>query len=212
MFKRKKKKQAEAVLEQIEEEIDKTENESVDFSDFNPDKDSNDSNETEELFEVLVKDEPNVEIGPPESEELQIELESELEEDTKDLNEYFEESKSKKELKKDKKKQKKSKRQKKKDKDLQDIKDRKMFKFNGKKYTKVEDFIVYLNEHFLDIDEIAKEILEDENFYGWVSKNSGIFEDSLKEFKKIKEIIEKQNNSRFSLVNFCVSIYNILKI
>ena len=111
----------------------------------------------------------------------------------KDLNKFFEEGKekSKKLRKTEKKEKKKSKRSKKKEHDLQDVKDRKIFRYRNKKYTKVEDFVKFLLDHYLDLDEIAAEVLDDENFYGWVSKRSGIFEQSLKEFKEMKEKIEE---------------------
>lgn len=145
----------------------------------------------EQLTEILVEDKVQ-ETKKPEEEKI-------------DITEYFEtddkgdeeakkkEPKQKKERKqkKEPKKKKKSKRKKRKERDLQDVKDRKVFKYNNKKYTKVEDFIKYLNDNYLDIDKIAKEVLDDENFYGWLSKRSGVFEQSLKEFKEIKEKIEK---------------------
>jgi hypothetical protein len=89
---------------------------------------------------------------------------------------------------------KKSKKRKKSKKDLleEQIKDQKIYRYNNKKYTKVEDFITYLNAHYLDIEEIAREVLDDENFFGWVNKNSGMFQQSLKQFKEIKEKIEKK--------------------
>ena len=121
----------------------------------------------------------------------------------KELSTFFEENKEsskklkrsdKKALKKaDKEKSSKKNRKTKKDKLQEDIKNQKIFRYNGKKYTKVEDFIVYLNEHYLDIEEIAEEVLEDENFFGWINKNSGVFAKSLKEYKEIKAKIE--NNS-----------------
>ena len=90
-------------------------------------------------------------------------------------------------------KKKKSRRKSKKEQLEQQIKDQKLFRYNNKKYTKVEDFITYLNAHYLDIDVIAREVLDDENFFGWVNKNSGVFQQSLKEFKEIKEKIENKS-------------------
>ena len=184
MFKRKKKQEevielvevTNEVIEEsevIEEVIDK---QNLDFTDFVPEEDS------------PIKDDPVI------KDQIYVD-QSEIakENPKKDLNTFFEKDKKQtKKLKtKDKKPKKQSKRAKKKEKMLQDVKDRKLFKYGKKKYTKVEDFVRYLNEHYLDMDVIAKEVLDDEYFYGWVSKNSGIFEQSLKEFKQIKEKIEK---------------------
>lgn len=119
----------------------------------------------------------------------------------KELSAYFEESKTKnkklnkaekKALSKSNHKGKKNKASKK-DKLQEDIKNQKAFRYDGKKYTKVEDFIAYLNAHYLDIEEIAEEVLEDENFFGWINNNSGVFAKSLKEFKEIKAKIENKS-------------------
>lgn len=75
----------------------------------------------------------------------------------------------------------------------EDVKNQKVFRYDGKKYSKVEDFITYLNQHYLDIETIAAEILDDENFFGWVNKNSGRFAASLKEFKEIQAKIENKS-------------------
>jgi hypothetical protein len=64
--------------------------------------------------------------------------------------------------------------------------------FRNVKYTKVEDFIKYLDIHYLDIENISKEALRDEKFLLWISKKSNVFEDSVKQFKEIKEKIEKK--------------------
>jgi len=111
----------------------------------------------------------------------------------KELGEYFEEDrkKSKKLRVKDKKDKKQSKRQLRRAKEFADIKDRRIFRYDNKKYNKVEDFIKYLNDHYKDIDDVASEIMNDENFFGWINKKSGFFDDSLKKFKEIKEKIEK---------------------
>lgn len=126
--------------------------------------------------------------------------EEEVPQPKKELSTYFEESKesNKKLSKKEQKaniKDKKSKKNKKSKRDelAEDIKNQKVFRYDGKKYSKVEEFITYLNEHYLDIDKISEEVLEDENFFGWVNKNSGVFAKSLKEFQEIKTKIE--NNS-----------------
>ncbi len=135
--------------------------------------------------------------------ELDKEPKSEDVEKKKELSTYFEENKEKtKKLKRvDKKALKKASkednekqhRKSKKEKIQEDIKNQKVFRYDGKRYTKVEDFVTYLNEHYLDIEKISEEVLEDENFFGWVNKNSGVFSKSLEEFKKIKAKIE--NNS-----------------
>jgi len=121
-------------------------------------------------------------------------------EEKKELSTYFEASKdnSKKSKRKDKhhkkdiKKGKKTKKQSKKDKLEEDVKNQKLFRYEKKKYTKVEDFITFLNEHYLDIDKISGEVLDNENFFGWISKNSGVFNQSLKEYKEIKAKIENK--------------------
>ena len=94
---------------------------------------------------------------------------------------------------KEEKKTKKSKKQTKREKNFQDLKDQKAFRFRGKRYTKIEDFVAYLHDHYIDIEEISREVLDDENFFGWVSKKSGIFDVSLKEFKEIKAKIEDKS-------------------
>jgi hypothetical protein len=137
--------------------------------------------------------------------------EQEEPQEKKDLNAYFREQRAKKQKLQPKTKppvtktqetnegeeeqtDKKSKKRKKTKKDLleEQIKDQKIYRYNNKKYTKVEDFITYLNAHYLDIEDIAREVLDDENFFGWVNKNSGMFQQSLKQFKEIKEKIEKK--------------------
>ena len=143
--------------------------------------------------------------GKEVEEEPTVTEQAEETEEKKDIRTYFEENqKNNKKLRKGKKeevieqpeesnKKKKKKRKSKKEKMLEDIKDQKLFRFNNKKFTKVEDFITYLNEHYLDIDDIAVEILEDENFFGWINKNSGKFQQSLQEFKELKKKIEKKS-------------------
>ena len=83
------------------------------------------------------------------------------------------------------------KEQPKQDREFLDLEDKQIFKYEKKKYIKVEDFIKYLNEHYKDIDKIAKIVLDDEDFYGWVSEKSGVFHESLQKFKEIKENIEE---------------------
>jgi len=125
-------------------------------------------------------------------------------EEKKELSTYFDANKdnSKKSNRKDKhakinteagKKQKKqSKRQSKRDQLEEDVKNKKLFRYDNKKYIKVEDFITFLNQHYLDIEKISEEVLDNENFFGWINKNSGVFNQSLKEYKEIKAKIENK--------------------
>ena len=113
-----------------------------------------------------------------------------------DLNSFFEASKHQKKLKRsDRKKYSKrelKRRKKRQNKHIPDeIKDQRVFKFRKKKYKDVQEFITYLNDHYLDIDDVAHDVLADENFFGWVGKKSGVFPQSLAQFKQIKETIEK---------------------
>lgn len=116
--------------------------------------------------------------------------------DKVDLNEFFEASKEQKKLKRRDKKQysrKELKRRKKRQTRSRvpdDIRDQKVFLFRKKRYKTVEDFIKYLNDHYLDIDDVASEVLADENFFGFVGKKSGVFPQSLQEFREIKKKIE----------------------
>ncbi len=109
---------------------------------------------------------------------------------SKDLSAFFNANKKQTKKLRKKKLSKKEKRKLKRKKKNLPIKDQKVFRFRKKKYSKVEDFITYLNEHFLEADEIAQEVFDDENFFGWISKKSGIFDVSLKEFKEIRAKIE----------------------
>ena len=94
--------------------------------------------------------------------------------------------KEKKQDKKKKAKKKKSKKEKAKEVKFSSVRNQKVFVFRNKKYVKVEDFIKYLNNHYLEIDKISQEVLDDEKFYGWLSKKSGVFDESIKQFKEIK--------------------------
>ena len=111
-------------------------------------------------------------------------------EERKDLSSYFDANKKQTRKMKKKKLTKKEKKKLKKQKKRKTLKDQKIFRFRKKKYSKVEDFIIYLNQHFLEGDEIAREVLDNEDFFGWISKKSGIFDISLKKFTEIKEEIE----------------------
>ena len=142
-------------------------------------------------------DEDEIEITSLKEAKVNKEEKEDLEEDAKDkkeLSSYFEKSKkdNKKIKEKPIKEKKKSRRQKNKETQFSNIKDQKVYIFRNKKYTKVEDFINYLNNHYLEIDVISQEVLDDERFYGWLSKKSGVFEDSINQFKEIKEKIEKK--------------------
>ena len=149
----------------------------------------------EEVFDdedIVVEEEPEVEDV---IEEVVKQPEPKKKGKKKDLNKFFEQDQKKVEKFKKKKEKppkvkKKSKRQLQKEKDYEAIKDKRIFKYKGKKYTKVEDFIKYLNDHYLDIEQIASDVLEDENFLGWISKKSGTFSESIKKFKEIKQEIE----------------------
>ncbi len=117
----------------------------------------------------------------------------------KKFEEYFEQNRAPqeepKEEKKVKKKEKKPKRvSRKKRKEIEefnDIKKRRVYKYKRKKYTKVQDFIKYLNGHYLDLDEIADKVLTDENFHGWLKKRSKRFDESISDFR---DIVEKIGN------------------
>jgi len=64
--------------------------------------------------------------------------------------------------------------------------------FRNIEYSEIEDFIEYLDSNYLDIENISKEALKDEKYYEWLSKKSKVFDKSLKQFKEIKEKIEKK--------------------
>ena len=157
--------------------------------------------ETEELVVgnfTYHDSDPNNECSVDDDETLDVvESERDDKEDNKDkkkLSSYFEDSKKDNSKIKETpiKETRKSKRLKNKEADFYRVKNQKVFVFRNKKYFKVEDFIKYLNSHYLEIDKISQEVLDDENFYGWLSKKSGVFEDSIKQFKEIKEKIEKK--------------------
>lgn len=110
----------------------------------------------------------------------------------KDMQRYFDKGmKKSKKLKKTKeKKSKKSKKQQRMEREFDEIRDQRFYLFEKKKYKKVDDFISYLNKHYKEIDQIAQKLLADEKFYEWISKRSGVFDESLEKFKEIKEKIE----------------------
>ena len=166
------------------------------------DKDSEiEKEETEELIVgsfTFYDNDPNTECAVDETssddESIEEQDESEDNKDKKELDSYFEKSKKNNKDIKEKpiKEKRKSRRKLSKETEFSNIKDQKIFVFRNKKYSKVEDFINYLNNHYLEIDVISQEVLDNENFYGWISKKSGVFDDSIKEFKEIKEKIEKK--------------------
>ena len=55
----------------------------------------------------------------------------------------------------------------------------------------MNSFIEFLDNNYLDLDEIATNILNDENFHGWLKKRSKRFDESVDDFK---DIIEKIGN------------------
>lgn len=64
--------------------------------------------------------------------------------------------------------------------------------FRASKYYTVEELIVFLDEHYLELDIIAKEILDDADFHKWLNEKSESFEESIYHFKELIEIIEKK--------------------
>jgi hypothetical protein len=164
----------------------------------NDEKDVLASNNQDFVAEHIVDKEPlytkediEEEISEDSAEDIAIFDEIVKEGIKKDINEYFEEGKKKNRKLMKTKEKKKSKRQLKIEREFVEIKDEEFFIFEGEKYRKIEDFIKYLDEHYKEIDKIAQKVLTNEHFYEWVSKSSGVFDESLKKFKEIKEKIEK---------------------
>lgn len=208
MFKKKKKKREEQF---IEDEIVVSMNDISKTIQSKEVIDEDDDFETEEEWAIdpsALEENYNDDLEEDIDSEDEVPLEEETAESSKrdtseekfvdekakkELGEYFEEDKKKnKNLKvKKSKTKKKSKRQLKREQEFVDINDRRIFRYKNKNYNKVEDFVKYLDNHYLDLDNIAQEIMNDENFFGWVSKKSDIFDESLKKFKEIKEKIEK---------------------
>ncbi len=112
----------------------------------------------------------------------------------KDISSYFEESKKYNSMmqEKDNKEDKESKKQTKIESECANTNIEYVYEFRNIKYTEVEGFIEYLNRHYQDIENISKEALSDEKLYDWISKKSNVFDDSLKQFKDIKEKIENK--------------------
>lgn len=137
---------------------------------------------------------PENQISFQDFEEAPVPDDSVNKKDKKSLKEYFRQNRAtQKQLKIEKATQKKPKRIRRKKRkeieDFDDIKKRRAYKFKRKKYTKVDSFIKYLNENYLDLDEIAETILNDENFHGWLKKKSKRFDESIDAYKDIIETI-----------------------
>lgn len=136
-------------------------------------------------------------ISFKEFEEAPIITEQQKKNGEKNFEEYFEQGRAEQnELEKEetpKKKQKKPKkirrRKRKEIEDFDDVKKRRAYKYKKKKYTRVVEFIKYLDDNYLDLDEIADKVLSDENFHGWLKKRSKKFDESINEFKDIVETI-----------------------
>lgn len=206
---RRKRRKGEEIVEEVVETVETPKEQPIEFdntvtiSELEPFDEYTADYDT--LPEEVVEESPvfeDVNLPPVVNEEPEPIIEDPKEEPKKepkkakkDLNKFFEQDKKKTEKLKKKqdkptKVKKKSKRQLQKEKDYEAIKDKRVFKYKGKKYNKVEDFIKYLNDHYLDLEQIALEVLEDENFLGWISKKSGNFSESIKKFKEIKQEIE----------------------
>ena len=132
-------------------------------------------------------------------EEFPIPIEPEKEKGKKKFEDYFEQNRAsqdelkveKKQKHKEKKPKRLSRRKRKEIEEFDDIKKRRAYKYKRKKYTRVQDFVKYLNGHYLDLDEVADKVLADENFHGWLKKRSKRFDESIADFK---EIVEKIGN------------------
>lgn len=135
---------------------------------------------------------PDNECNFDEKEVKRIEKERRLKK--KDLHSYFaKNNKINGKLKvTNKKESKKTIRLKTKEEELSNIKKNKIYVYRDIKFIEVKDFISYLNDNYVEIDEISKEVLSDENFHAWLSKESEVFEESIKQFKEIKDKIEKK--------------------
>lgn len=131
-------------------------------------------------------------IGEEDTEEVQTDIPV-IARKKGSLEKFFEQDKKKlKKLKDKEKKPKLLKRRKKEPKiDFTDAKEESYYKFGKRKFVKVEDFISFLTQNYFEIEDIAKLVLRDEKFHGWISKKSGIYSDAFQEFKDIKTKIEK---------------------
>ncbi|MCF7925098.1 MAG: hypothetical protein K9L26_00990 [Candidatus Izimaplasma sp.] len=129
------------------------------------------------------------------NETCDIDLESNN--DKPDLDQFFEEDpslrKQKKTRKQKKQKQQKEERESKKQQAMTSGVGKRKYRLKRKKFKKVEDIIEYINNHYLDSDDIARELLEDKFFYGFLEKkNSRLYEESLAILNVVKEKIEKK--------------------
>ncbi len=189
------------VLTQSENNNDTTtsiQEENNDVKQFNDEETKTVENtfETEDNQEENIKTEGWIWANVDSEEILPIEeINEETKEEKLDLNSFFQASKQKRRLSRKERKQyskKELKRRKKRQKEgiSDEITNQRTYKFKKKKYKNVEDFIAYLNDHYLDIDDIAIEVLKDERFFGWVGHHSGVFPQSLKQFKEIQKQLD----------------------
>lgn len=175
-------------------EVEETKEQSFDFTGFSQNQD-----------QVIVNNETTQQpaskshVSFKDFEEQPMIDKTKTKDDQKNFDEYFEQGRAEQsELQKEEtpeKKQKKPKkvrrRKQKEIDDFDDIKKRRAYKYKRKKYTKVEDFIAFLNDNYLDLDEVADKVLSDENFHGWLKKRSKRFDESISNFR---DIIEKIGN------------------
>jgi hypothetical protein len=111
----------------------------------------------------------------------------------KALSKFFEadKKKSKKLYNKDEKPKKRRRKNKDKEIDFTDAKEENRYRFGKRKFVHVDHFVSFLTQNYLEIEDIAKLVLKDEKFHGWISKRSGKYPYAFKEFKDIKTKIEK---------------------
>ena len=177
------------VFSKEKKETKTSNNESSEFNGF--------SQNQNEVIANNVKPSKKDHISFNEFEEVQDASVEKTKGEQKKFEEYFEQGRAeqseleiKEKPKKKQKKPKKLRRKKQRDiEDFEDVKKRRAYKYKRKKYTKVVDFIKFLNENYLDLDEIADKVLGDENFHGWLKKRSKQFDESIEEFKDIIETI-----------------------
>jgi hypothetical protein len=73
-----------------------------------------------------------------------------------------------------------------------DISERNLYKYKNIKFKEITDFIRYLDQHYLELDDIAKDVLNDPKFLGWLKQKSGFFDESIEEFKSLRSIIDQK--------------------
>ncbi|MEC9484737.1 MAG: hypothetical protein UMR38_02530 [Candidatus Izemoplasma sp.] len=67
------------------------------------------------------------------------------------------------------------------------------YRIKKKKFKSIDDIISYMNDHYLEIDNIAETLLEDSTFFGFLKKkNAHQYEESLALLNVLKEKIEKK--------------------